>query len=350
VRCWPKCSTASLRGTIRRILGFTLGIEAVGTLLLYAAFSRHPQVALDAMSEHSMAGAGNLWWAALFHAVSAFCNAGFSLMHGGLEPFVASYSVCSVIMALIVLGGLGFPVMSELLSYMVTRVRRQRPQRISLHTRVVLLMSAALTVVVAAVLLAIEWRASLQGLPWHERAFAALFQSVTLRTAGFNTVDFRLFSDAGLMIAMMFMFVGASPGGTGGGVKVTTFAVLFATLRAELRNEPEPHLLDRRVPPGTVRRAISVAFVAVVVVTFSVLGLLLSEHEDAMRLAFEAVSAFGTVGLSVGLTPSLSSAGKLIIIVTMLIGRVGPLTVALATAERAHRAHHLRPHERVLIG
>ena len=343
-------STASLRGTIRRILGFTLCIELLGAALLYVFFAEHPEVALGVAGPHTMAGSGSLGWAAVFHAVSAFCNAGFSLMHGGLEPFVGSYGVCTVIMALIVLGGIGFPVMSELLSWLVKRARKQRPHRVSLHTRVVLLMSLALIVSVALALLAVEWNASFAGLPWPQRIFAAVFQSVTLRTAGFSTVDIRQFSDAGLMIAMMFMFVGASPGGTGGGVKVTTFAVLFATLRAELRNEPEPHLLDRRIPAGTVRRAISVAFVAVVVVTFSVLGLLLSERAQAMHLAFEAVSAFGTVGLSAGLTPSLSATGKMIIIVTMLIGRVGPLTVALATAERNHRANHLRPHERVLIG
>lgn len=343
-------SLTSLRGSIKRIVGFTLGIEAIGAAALYLTFLRHPQVAADFTADHPMAGSGSVLWAAIFHSVSAFCNAGFSLMRGGMEPFVSSYGVCSVIMVLIVLGGLGFPVMSELLHQASLRLSKRRPPRLTLHTRIVLRISAVLIVGVALLLAMVEWRGALAGLPWHERLWAALFQSVTLRTAGFNTVDFAAFTNAGLMIAMLFMFVGASPGGTGGGLKVTTFAVLFVTLRAELRGAQEPHLLDRRLPAGTVRRAISVAFVSVIVVTFSVLALLLSERADAMRLAFEAVSAFGTVGLSAGHTQELSSVGKLIIIVTMLIGRVGPLTVALATAERSERAHHARPRERVLIG
>jgi trk system potassium uptake protein TrkH len=343
-------SIASLRGTIRGIVGFTLVIELVGAVLLYSAFAQHPHVALGIDSPQPASGSGGLIWAAIFHAVSAFCNAGFSLMHGGLEPFVSSYAVSTIVMVLIVLGGLGFPVLSELLRWGMQRVHRKRPLRLSLHTRIVLLMSAGLIVAVGLVLLAVEWKGALAGLPWHVRVFAALFQSVTLRTAGFNTVSFGAFTNAGLMIAMLFMFIGASPGGTGGGVKVTTFAVLFATLRAELGHGREPHLLDRRLPPGIIRRAISVVFMAVIVLTFSVLGLLLSEDQDALRLAFEAVSAFGTVGLSTGITPELTTVGKLVIIVTMLIGRVGPLTVALATAERSDRAHHQRPHERVLIG
>lgn len=343
-------SVASLRGSIVRIVSFTLGIEALGALLLYLVFQAHPEVAHGIDSQHPKAGSASLWWAAIFHSISAFCNAGFSLMNAGFEPFADSYAVCSVIMLLIVLGGLGFPVLSELSSWVSMRFQRRRPHRLSLHTRTVLIMSGALIAVVALLLLSVEWNGSFGHRPFYDRGFVALFQSVTLRTAGFNTVNIAAFSNAGFMIAMLFMFIGASPGGTGGGVKVTTFAVLFATLRAELRNEVEPHLFDRRLPPNTIRRAISVVFVAVIVLTFSVFSLLVSERGEAIQLAFEAVSAFGTVGLSAGVTPGLTSFGKLVIIVTMLIGRVGPLTVALATSERGERAHHLRPHERVLIG
>lgn len=343
-------SVASLRGNIGRIVLFALSFEAIGAVLLYAALSQHPEVALGAEHVHPMAGSGSLAWAAVFHAISAFCNAGFTLTRDGLVPFAHSYGVCTIIMVLIILGGLGFPVLSELSNVIRDRVRGERPPRMSLHTRTVLILSASLVVVVACLLGLVEWNDSFAGQRWYERMFAALFQSVTLRTAGFNTVDIGRFSNAGLMIAMMFMFVGASPGGTGGGVKVTTFAVLFATLRAELRGAEEASLFDRRLPAGTVRRAISVAFVSVVVLTLVILLLLILETGDALRIAFEAVSAFATVGLSANLTPGLSSPGKLIIILTMLVGRVGPLTVALAASERRSRAHHRRPHERVLIG
>jgi len=343
-------SVSSLRGNIKRIVIFTFAIEGAGALLMYMAFAAHPEAAGDFTDAHPMAGSGSLLWAAVFHAVSAFCNAGFTLTRDGLVPFAHSQTLCTIVMCLIVLGGLGFPVLSELSGWLLLRLRRKRPLRLSLHTRTVLLISCGLLAGVAAVLGALEWNGAFAHRPWPERTFSALFSSVTLRTAGFHTLDFSLFSNAGLMLCMMIMFVGAAPGGTGGGIKVTTFAVLVATLRAELRGSDEPTLFDRRLPPSTVRRAISVAFVAVIVLTFVVLLLLMLEPADPLRLTFEAVSAFSTVGLSTNLTPSLGTAGKIIIIVTMLIGRVGPLTVAVAASDRVQRAHHRRPHERVLIG
>lgn len=343
-------SVASLRGSIRGIVLFTLAIEAVGAILLYPAFATHAALASDATDRDPLARTVAVSWSALFHAVSAFCNAGFTLSHDSLVPFARSYDVCSIVMCLIILGGLGFPVLSELSRYAVQRTRGQRPPRISLHTRTVLVLTATLIPAVALMLAVVEWNGALGAQPAFPRLFAALFQSVTLRTAGFNTVDFGAFSHAGLLICMLFMFVGASSGGTGGGVKVTTFAVLFAKLRAELRGDTEATLFDRRLPPTTVRRAISVAFVAVVVLTFVVLSLLLTERHEPLRIAFEAVSAFATVGLSTNLTPELTISGKLIIIVTMLIGRVGPLTVALAASNRGQRPHYSPPQERVLIG
>lgn len=344
-------SVASLRGTITRIVQFTLTIEALGAALLYAGMSRHPDVALSHAHAQEMAGAGSHAWSAVFHAVSAFCNAGFTLTRTNLVAFQGSYAVCTVVMCLIVLGGFGFPVLSEVWDRLACRVRRERALRMTLHTRTVLTLSITLVLLVAALLSGVEWTGpALAGLPWYDKLFTALFQSVTLRTAGFNTVDFASFSSAGLMLSMLFMCIGAGPGGTGGGIKVTTFAVLFATLRAELRGHQDPYLFDRRLPAGTVRRAISVAFVSAIVLTIAVFLLFLIQREAPLRLAFEAVSAFSTVGLSTNLTPSLASAGKLVIIVTMLVGRVGPLTIALAASTRGPRAHHHRPHERVLIG
>lgn len=343
-------SVASLRGNIKGIVLFTFALEAIGALLLYGALSSEPAVAYDITHPHPMAGSGDLVWAAVFHAVSAFCNAGFTLTRDGLVPFGQSVGVCTIIMLLIILGGLGFPVLSELTRWGEARVRGRRPTRMSLHTRTVLALSGGLIVVVALALSLLEWNGAFATQSWFERMFTALFQSVTLRTAGFNTVDFAQLSNAGVMICMMVMFIGASPGGTGGGLKVTTFAVLAATLRAELRGSDEPTLFDRRLPPATVRRSISVAFMAVLVLTLVVLTLLATEPLEALDLAFEAVSAFATVGLSRNLTPSLSQAGKLVIVLTMLIGRVGPLTVALAASERSRRPHHQLPHERVLIG
>ncbi len=343
-------SMASLRGNILRIVGFTLVIEAIGALALYVALSRFDGVALSADADHPMAGAGSLAWSALFHAVSAFCNAGFSLSRDGLIPFVGASDVCGIVMVLILLGGIGFPVLSELSSRTMQRVRGVRPLRVTLHTRVALLSSLALVVGIALFFGVTEWQGAFGHLSWPKRVLAALFQSVTLRTAGFNTVDFAHFSSASLMVCCLFMFIGASPGGTGGGVKTTTFAVLFAAFRAELRGGADPSLLDRRLPESTVRRAVAVGFVAAVLLTGLVLALLLTEEHPPLSVLFEAVSAFGTVGLSTGITADISKAGKLVLILTMLIGRVGPLTLALAASERATRVSHQRPQERVLIG
>lgn len=343
-------SLASLRGNIIRIVTFTLACEAVGALLLFWAFERHPEIALGFESSHPKAGAGSFLWAAVFHAVSAFCNAGFTLTRDNMLPFVASYDICAITMVLIMLGGMGFPVLAEIAHWIFTRMQRRRPQRLSLHTRVVSSVSVGLILVVALLLAAVEWQHSLQGLRWHVKLLAALFQAVALRTAGFNTIDFGAVSAAGLMVSLMAMFVGASPGGTGGGIKTTTFAVLLATFRAELRGGDDPRLFDRRLPGATVRRAIAVSFVASAVLTGTVFGLFLSEDAAPLAVIFEAVSAFATVGFSANLTAALSSSGKLLIIVTMLVGRIGPLTVALAASERAERSHHHLAQERVLIG
>lgn len=343
-------SLASLRGNIVRIVAFTLGCEAIGTVLIYWTFTQHPEVALGFEANHPKSGAGSLVWAAMFHAVSAFCNAGFTLTRDNLLPFVGSYDICAITMILVILGGLGFPVLSELSHWLRSRAQRQRPSRLSLHTRTVIAVSLGLIIVTTLLMAAVEWNHSLRGERWDVKLLAALFQSVALRTAGFNTIDIGAVSHAGLMVGIMVMFVGASPGGTGGGIKTTTFAVLLSTFRAELRGNDDPLLFDRRLPSSTVRRAIAVSFVAAAVLTCVVFALLLTEQTEPLPLVFEAVSAFATVGFSANLTPTLSGPGKLIIIVTMLIGRIGPLTVALAASERGERARHHLPKERVLIG
>jgi trk system potassium uptake protein TrkH len=343
-------SVSSLRGSIMGILGFTFTIELLGALALYLAFARYPEMALPAHADRPMAGSGSLAWAALFHSVSAFCNAGFSLTRDNLEPFASSLSVSGIIMVLVMLGSIGFPVLSEVSSWCAERLAQRRPQRLSLHTRVVLAFSGVLTLAVAALLLALEWSHSLAHLSWPDRALAALFQSVVLRTAGFNTVSIADFSPAALALGCLVMFVGASPGSCGGGVKVTTLAVLFAAFRAELRGSPEPHLLDRRLSEATIRRAIAVAFVSALVLTLLVFVMLVVEPHEPLRLVFEVVGAFSTAGLNTNLTPMLSSTGKLLLALTMLIGRVGPLTLALAATQRVARAHYHRPQERVLIG
>ncbi|AUX32079.1 uncharacterized protein SOCE836_042150 [Sorangium cellulosum] len=343
-------SFAQLRRNVAAIVLFTLGIEAVGALALLFSFLPHHPIASGPVAGEPLSGAGDHLWAAVFHAVSAFCNAGFSLFREGLVPLVGSPAVSFVVAALVILGGLGFPVHDELLRRARLRLRGERPPRLSLHSRVVLITTAVLLVVGAAGFLSLEWRRSMGGLSWPVKVLASFFQSAMTRTAGFNTVDYGLMGPATWMLTCMLMFIGGAPGSTAGGVKVTTVAALFATLRAELRGDEAPSLLGRTLPAGTVRRALGVAFLMVVLVSGFLLVMLALEPHNPMGLALETVSAFATVGLSANITPSLSAPGKLVITLAMFIGRIGPLTLALALANQARARSYRLPEERVGIG
>ncbi|WP_437728260.1 TrkH family potassium uptake protein [Sorangium sp. So ce861] len=343
-------SFARLRRNVATIVLFTLGIEAVGALALLFSFLPHHPIATGPVAGEPLSGAGDHLWAAVFHAVSAFCNAGFSLFREGLVPLVGSPAVSFVVAALVILGGLGFPVHDELLRRARLRLRGERPPRLSLHSRVVLITTAVLLVVGAAGFLSLEWRRSMGGLSWPVKVLASFFQSAMTRTAGFNTVDYGLMGPATLMLTCMLMFIGGAPGSTAGGIKVTTAAALFATVRAELRGDEAPSLLGRTLPAGTVRRALGVAFLMVVLVSGFLLVMLALEPHNPMGLALETVSAFATVGLSANITPSLSAPGKLVITLAMFIGRIGPLTLALALAKQARARSYRLPEERVGIG
>lgn len=354
-------SVAALRRTLKTITIATLCIEAVGAIVLYIAFSNVPEIALGPESPHPAAGAGSVLWSAIFHSVSAFCNAGFSLSHGNLIHFTGSWWVSGTIAALVTVGGIGFPVLEEL----AVRIRDQRrgivPPKLSLHTRIVLLASAFLVLVGTLAFLFLERDGVLAERPAHERILSALFQSVTTRTAGFNTLDFSVMGSPIILLTCFLMFVGASPGSTGGGIKTTTFAVLFSAFRAEVKSSPVVRLLDRAIPAPTVRKALGVAVVSITFVAAISFILLITEADllrtryegDALgplRILFETVSAFATCGLSTGITQHLSVAGKLVITFTMFVGRIGPLTLALAASSKPKQEGFTPPEERVLIG
>jgi trk system potassium uptake protein TrkH len=338
-------SLASLRRTLRAIVLYTLGIELVGALLLWALFSQSPASVLGP----DLAGAGGTLWAAVFHSVSAFCNAGFSVFATGTEPFAGSWPISLAFVVLIIIGGFGFPVLDELGRQLRARLRKERPNRLSLHCRVVLATTAILLGLGLITFLGLEWSGAMRGFDPSERLLTALFQSATMRTAGFQTLDFSAMGAATWMIVCLFMFIGAAPGSTGGGVKVTTLTVLFAAFRAELRGQ-RPQLFDRAVPLTIVRRASGVFFLSVTFVAAAIFTLLLTEKLEPMKVTFEAFSAFATVGLSTGITPELSTAGRLVVTATMFVGRIGPLTLAIALAIRPTAARFRVPEERVVIG
>ena len=339
-------SIARLRKVIVGIITSTFVIEAAGALLLYTDFSSSlvlPSNPGGPPARYAVA------WAAVFHAVSAFCNAGFSSFEAGLGPYVGDPLVMGGVTCLIVLGGIGFPVIQELMGRTLRWALRRRRERMSLHARISLRATALLLGIMTLAYLLLEWRGALGHLRWFERIFAAIFQSASCRTAGFNVVDLGLMQPATLMLTCVAMFIGACPGSCAGGIKTTTVAVLFAGLRSELHGRAA-RLLDRTLPSATISKAIGVVFVSAVMLSVALFLVLLAEPHGPLDLAFEVFSAFSTTGLSTGVTPRLGTTGKVLVLLTMYVGRVGPLTLALAFSGRAAALPVQLPHERVLIG
>jgi len=334
-------SLAGLRRTIASIVLYTLAIEAVGAAVLYVQLLQHDR--------DTLAGVDSVAWVAVFHAIAAFCNAGLSNLHDGLLPFKGDAGVAATLAVLIVLGGLGFPVLQELIGAGFDKLRRRRLRAFSLHTRVSLRTSALLLAVMAIAYLALEWNASMHGYDLKQRITAAIFQSVSCRSGGLNLVEIGAMTQPMLVLTCAAMMIGASPGSTGGGIKTTTFAVLFAGLRAELSGR-SPRLLDRAIPLLLIRKAMAVAFLSIAIVSGMLFLILLLEPHEPLALGFEVVSAFSTTGLSTGITPELSVAGKLLITVSMFIGRIGPLTLALAVSLPAQQRAVELPAERMMIG
>lgn len=326
-----------VRGLLKTIIGLTVAAEAAGWTALYLLWRGRPEIADPA-------------FAALFHAVSAFCNAGFSTFRTSLALFRDDPATNAVFMTLIVLGGLGFPVAASLGRRARAAWRQERLPPPTLHARLALLTTGSLLAGGALVILALEWRGALAPLSWPSWALAAGFLSVTARTAGFNTVDTAALAPVTLWVLMMLMFVGGSPGGTAGGIKTTTAATVVATLWAIVRGRPRVEAFRRTIPEEQVAKALALVGIALTVAVVTVLLLLATQSEDPLALTFEAFSAFGNVGLSTGITPTLNTFGKAVIMAAMFVGRTGPLTLGFALAMRAARGRVTYPPEKIMIG
>ncbi len=313
---------AAIERAIGYIFRMTLVCETFGALLLYVAFIR------------SGLESGEAAYSAVFHAISAFNNAGFSLFGDNLTRFRSDPLVCLTVSALIVVGGLGYSVVSVVFSsnwFLRGGARRRHGRLLNAHTRMVGLVTGLLLFGGMILTFYLEYDSSLAGLSMGDKLLAAFFQSVSARTAGFNTVNIGAFQRTTLLIFMAWMFIGASPGGTGGGVKTTTVGVFFLAVRAFIRRRPDVEAWGQRFDVVVVHKAVSIIAISVTVIVSALLGMLACEPQASFEaLAFEVVSAFGTVGLSVGLTPYLSVGGKLIIVALMFIGRLGPVTMAQA--------------------
>jgi trk system potassium uptake protein TrkH len=316
---------------LKKIFAIVFTIEGLGVLILFLRWA--PELGVSK---------GLLY--AIFHTVSAFNNAGFALPpnNANLMPYVTDIVINLTITSLIIIGGIGFIVITDIL----------KARKLSLHSKIVISTTAMLIAGGTLAILFFEYSNpnTLGPLSIGQKILASYFQAVTPRTAGFNTVDIGSMFAPTLIITMFLMFIGASPGGTGGGIKTTTFAVLLSTIRATLKGLKDTIMFRRRIPHETVRRAFTITTLSI----FTVIGAaLLLEYFDKFTLmesAFEVFSAFGTVGLSMGITPKLSSIGKLIIIVVMFIGRVGPLTLALSLLIQQKEPKIEYPKEHISIG
>lgn len=324
-------NVAGMVRLVRYILIYTAAVEGFFALVLMLRLAR------DYPWPH------NIWYG-VFHAVSAFNNAGFDLFgqFRSLTGYVADPVVNFGIALPIIIGGLGFSVIAEV-------IERRRWRRFSLHTKLALLTTGVLLADGTVLFLVLESRHTLAGFSWPVKVLASFFQSVTPRTAGFNTVDIGALAPVTQLWLCFLMFIGASPGSTGGGIKTTTFTLLVLTLWSLVAGREATEVFGRRVPLGQVLKAVGICLLALGWLGFVLLVLLAVEGKDFLRLLFEAVSAFGTVGLSTGITPALTPVGRIAIILTMFIGRLGPLTIAYALAQQ-RRVTFRYPEENIMVG
>jgi trk system potassium uptake protein len=328
----------SLSGVVRltrRVLAVTLAIEFVGAVLLTARFwpQREPGEAI--------------WWG-IFHAISAFCNAGFDLTSQSLKAYGGDWLLIPVVTLLVFLGGIGFLVLDDLW-------RNRKWEKLSVHSKLAIQVSLGIAMVGWLLVAAFEWGnpATLGGQhTWSEKLLSAFFLPFTARTAGFNTVPTDMLAGPTVLLTVIMMFIGGSPGSTAGGIRTTTFGVLLLSTWATVLGRDEIVLHGRRLAKDVVDKALALATLALAMVLGVIMLLLVTEsHQPFTVVVFEAVSALGTVGLTQGATSDLSLPGKIVVIFSMYIGRLGPLTLVFAlAAARSGKTHVHHPEDRVMIG
>ncbi len=284
-----------------------------------------------------------------FHSISAFCNAGFALFDSSLESYATNPLVHGTISVLVTLGGLGFIVLKELKEVVS---RRKSLVRLTVHSKIVLVTSLVLVISGALFIFFGEFLDSLDSYTLWEKVQMSVFQSVTIRTAGFNTIPLSNLNTYTIYLMTLFMFIGGSPGSTAGGVKTTTLAILVQSIRATLTGDKNVKVFDRQLPGPIIVRATALTFISILITSFFILVLMKLEPEQSfLPIFFEVVSASGTVGLTLGITSSLSVLGKFAISLLMLIGRIGPLTLILAIGQRQRSTGKFDyPDGRIMIG
>lgn len=344
-------TTAGIVRFAKAVVQLTFLVEGIGALLLSFVFV--PEYGL-------VKGIGY----SIFHAISAFCNAGFDIVgQNSLVPYVGNGIVNFTVMGLIIAGGLGFCVWID--TYNMIKMKRQSAEhftwkqafyKLPLHTKLVWMITIILIVSGFIFFFVVEFRnpATLGALSLKDKVYAALFQSVSPRTAGFNTLPLAELTPASKLMTVVLMFIGGSPAGTAGGVKTVTIGVLILCALSTIKGRESTVVYKRRIPMSVIARALTVVMIAIAVVIGTLMILTVTEDASFMDLLFEVVSAFGTVGLTLGITPDLTAIGKIIIIILMFIGRLGTITIAVALMVRQGKAKEKQgiqyPEEKVMVG
>ncbi len=331
-------SSQELLSLIIDIIRFTFLIEFIGAILLTIGFY---QEGLEI---------GQSLYFGFYHGISAFCNAGFALFNNNLEDFKFTPLIHFTIAGLILFGGIGFSVIQDFKETVF--VRKRGWQDLAVHTKIVLVTNIALLLGGTMYLFFGEFLHSFADMDMWEKLQVSFFQSVTTRTAGFNSINLNTLHPHCIYMMILLMFIGASPGSTGGGVKTSTFAILLQSVKATLQGKQEVQFFERTIPSQTVVKSIAIFIVSLITVSLCLLVMMrLEPDKNFLALFFEVTSAFGTVGLSLGITPFLSALGKLTLVILMFIGRVGPLTLVLAVGSKVILPNKVDyPDGKVLIG
>ena len=331
---------------VKSIFLYTFVIEAIGVLLLFLAWPED-------------CSPSRCFWIAVFHSISAFCNAGFSLFQDSFVRLQSNWWINLIITGLIIVGGLGFIVLTEIGDWIRIKISDNGRPRISLHTKIVLTTTACLIAGGTVLFFFLESNDSLVAAPLGRKILASYFQSVTARTAGFNTIDIYTLANPTLFILIILMFIGASPGSCGGGVKTVNAAVLLIIAKNRFKGKEEGEVFKRTIPRETLSRSVTIIISSVVLISVVACLVMIAEtgryaHPETrgkfLEYLFETVSAFGTVGLSMGVTSTLTNVGKILIMVMMFLGRLGPLNLAFSLAKKAPAKRFHYGEEKIFIG
>lgn len=317
---------------LKYVIYFTLTVELIGAVLMSSVFI--PRY-----------GVNTGIWYSIFHSISAFCNAGFDVLGTSIVPFKNNIIINIAIMLLIIIGGLGFQVTAEL-------YQKKSIKNLHVHSKIVLLMSFILIVGGALGFLLLERSngATIGNENTFNKVLQSLFQSVVARTAGFNSVDLSKIRESSVVLLIMLMFIGGSPGSTAGGLKTTTFGVLFISMISTIRGEQKAVVFKKTIPTGIILKSLAIVMISISLVILISFALTISEEFVFIDIFYEVVSAYATVGVSRGITPFLSDIGKIIITITMYIGRIGPLTMAYAFGKKKRTSKIEYPDESISVG